>query len=400
MPRYRYKAKKGPGRTVEGELEAESEADAVASVDALGYSPIWVRPAGEARGGRGMFGAFITRRHVTVFTRQLAGLTKSAVPILRALSIIAAQTPHPRFKALVEDVKSRVRDGRMLSEGLAEYPRQFSELYVNMVRAGESGGVLDVVLDRLADSREKEEETRRKIQAAIAYPVLILSVGFLTVFVLLAFFLPKVLALFKDYENLPLPTRMLIGISDFFSANWFWILAFLVLGAAIFTRLSAMGQGRTFIDNLKLRIPLLGQFIVKSEVIRMARTLSLLIESGISIDRAIELSANALNNEVLKDEIITVKENTVRQGASFSDGLRSAEFFPAFVGSMCSVGEEAGRLDESLSEVAEFYEREVEHQSRLATSLLEPILILLVGAIVGFIVAAMLLPVFRLGSGI
>ncbi len=401
MPKFEYRAKKGPGRTVEGELDAESEADAVSAVTAMGYSPIRVsRKEDLEKKGSRLFGSLITRRHVTVFTRQLAGLTKSGVPILKALSIIGNQTANKRFKRALEGVGRKVRDGRMLSEGLADYPQQFPELYINMVRAGETGGVLDVVLERLAETREREEETRRKVQAAIAYPVLIVSVGVFTVFVLLAFFLPKVLALFEDREDLPLPTEILLGVSSFFSDYWLWMLAVAALFFALLRRFASMEQGRSFVDGLKLRLPLVGQFVLKSQIVRMARTLALLIESGIAIDKAMELSANAIENEVLKQEMLDVKDSTVRHGTSFADGLRDAEHFPAFVGNMSSVGEEAGRLEQSLVEVADFYEREVEHQSKLATSLLEPALILVVGGIVGFIVAAMLLPIFQLGSGL
>jgi len=402
VPTFLYKAKQGPGKTVEGELAADSRTAAVAAVDAMGLSPVWVREKPAAlRRGRAILGARrVSYRDVSVFTRQLASLTKSSVPILRALATIGEQTENGGLRRIVEDVESSIRDGNMLSSALAKYPSLFPELYVSMVRSGESGGVLDRMLFRLSEAREKEDEVRRKVQSALAYPVLVLCVGVATVVALFAFFLPKIVALFDGYESLPLPTRILISLSHFFSDQWYWMALVLLLSAAVFNRLAAIEKGRTFIDAIKLRLPVIRKFILEADVARFCRTLSLLVEAGIQVDKAISLSANTLANAVLRDEIEEVRRNTVLQGAPLSEGLRRTRHFPVFVANMAAVGEEAGRLDESLEEVASFYEKEVDQHTRLATSLLEPMLILAVGAIVGFIVAAMLLPIFEIGTGV
>ena len=239
---------------------------------------------------------------------------------------------------------------------------------------------------------------RRKVQSAMAYPLLVVIMGVVTVFVLLSFFLPRVTGLFQDYEKLPLPTRILMEISDGFHSHWYWIVLGVMLVAAVFRRLSALEKGKTFVDGIKLHMPLVGKFTRESDIARFARTLALLLDAGISIDRALPLSANTLRNAVLKDEIEKVLQGTVRQGMSLSAGLRKTRFFPVFVANMTAVGEEAGRLEDSLNEIASFYEKEVDQQARLVASMLEPLLILVVGAVVGFIVAAMLLPVFELGT--
>ncbi|MBN1557403.1 MAG: type II secretion system F family protein [Lentisphaerae bacterium] len=402
MPAYRYKAKQGPGRTVEGEVDAETRAGAVAYLEQQGLAPVWVREkAADADGNRGprFRRRRITARDITVFTRQLASLTRSSVPILRALTTVVDQTGNLRLRRVVEDLEARIREGAMLSDALTAYPSLFPELYVNMVRSGESAGVLDTILTRLAEAREAEEEVRRKVQSAMAYPVLVLTVGVLTVFVLFSFFLPRVVALFKDYRELPLPTRLLIGTSGFFSANWYWIVIAALLLWAVYKRLAAAEKGRAFVDGVKLRLPLVRRFVSEASIARFARTLALLIEGGIPIDRALDLSGQTLGNAVLRDEVETARRDTVMQGMRLSDGLKRAAHFPAFVSNMVAVGEEGGRLEESLSEVAGFYEKEVEQQSRMATSLLEPILILVVGLVVGFIVASMLLPIFEIGTG-
>jgi len=400
--KYIYKAKDGPVNTIEGVLDADSRSDAVALVDGMGYSPIWVKEKPlESTLGSAVRARRISTRDVTVFTRQLASLTKSGVPILKSLHTIALQTENVRFGPVIEDLERTIRDGSMLSNALARYPKLFSELYINMVRSGESGGVLDTILLSLSDAREAEEDFRRKVQAAIAYPTLIVTVGAITVFVLLAFFMPRVVALFDDdVSRLPLPTQILIGISDFFHQNWYWIAMVACLAIAVFQRLASLDRGRTFVDRIKLNIPLLRGFIIQSDIARFARTLSLLVSSGIPIDKGLELSASTLQNHVLREEVEAVRMGTVQHGRTVSEGLTRAAHFPIFVANMTAVGEEAGRLDESLNEVAAFYEKEVDQQCRMATSLIEPLLILVVGGLVGFIVFAMLMPIFEIGTGL
>ena len=401
MPKFIYKAKDGPSRTVEGEINAESKSAAVARLDTIGYSPIWIREQEpEAKKAKYYFGQQrITYRDVTVFTRQLASLIKSGVPILRALSTITEQTENAGFRKIVGEIEAGIRGGKMLSESMCRYPALFPELYVNMTRSGESGGVLDTVLLRLAEARERDEEIRRKVQSATAYPLLIVSVGVITVFVLLTFFLPRVVGLFKDFKDLPLPTRMLMRTSDFFVNYWYWMIIIVIFVFVVIKRLTSHDKGRILLDHISLHIPIFNKFICQADIARFARTLSLLIESGIPINTGLSLSANVLRNTVLRNEIEKIRQNVIQQGQTLSVGLKKTRYFPVFVANMCAVGEEGGRLEESLNEVAVFFEREVDLQTRLVTSLLEPILVLVVGAVVGFIVAAMLLPIFKLGAG-
>ncbi|MBL7075923.1 MAG: type II secretion system F family protein [Kiritimatiellae bacterium] len=399
MPLFTYKAKQGPHRTEEGVIDAFSRAEAADVLSSRGLVPIYIE---EKQGGgaekQKRWARRIKQRDVVVFTYQLASLTRSGVPILRALSTIRAQTEHARFKRLVGDIEGSIRDGQMLSEALQRHGAHFPELYVSMVRSGESGGVLDTVLTRLAEAMDKEEETRRSVQSAVAYPLLTLSVGLLTVFILLTFFLPRVLSLFDEYESLPLPTRILVGTSAFCQANWYWLVFGALLVAAIFRRMATHERGRLYVDGLKLKLPLIGTFILLTDIARFSRTLALLLQSGLSIDRVLLLGAQTASNHVLREEIDGVRQQTVSQGIPFSEGMKQAHHIPVFVANMSAVGEEGGRLDEALDEVAAFYERQIERQCRLAISLLEPVLILVVGALVGFIVAAMLLPIFELGT--
>ncbi len=399
MPLFVYKAKQGPHHTEEGVVDAFSRAEAADVLSARGLVPIYIKEregCGTEKPRR--WARRVKRRDVVIFTYQLASLIRSGVPILRALSTIREQTEHPRFKRLVGEIEGHIRDGEMLSDALQRQGPYFPELYVSMVRSGESGGVLDTVLTRLAEAMDKEEETRRSVQSAMAYPLLTLSMGLLTVFILLTFFLPRVLSLFDEYESLPLPTRILVGTSDFCEANWYWLVFGLLLVGAIFRRMATHERGRLYVDGLKLKLPLIGKFLLLTDIARFSRTLALLLQSGLSIDRVLILGAQTASNHVLREEIDDVRLQTVSQGVPFSEGLKKASNFPVFMANMCAVGEEGGRLDEALDEVAGFYERQIERQCQLAISLLEPILILVVGALVGFIVAAMLLPIFELGT--
>lgn len=401
MPIYIYKAKDGPGKTVQRELSAESEDSAVARIEAMGLIPIWVRPKGRGHAvtsqpsQRG-----ISRSDVSVFTRQLASMIRSGVPILRALNTIQEQTENKRLQLIIGDLEASIRDGAMLSEGMRKYPKLFPELFVNMVESGETGGVLDTILFRLADAREIEDDNRRKVQAAMAYPILVTVVGAVTIFVLLSFFMPHVMALFDGRADLPVPTRILLSVSGFLSQYWYWVLFGLLFVFVFFQRLAAMDKGRTLVDSWKLKVPILGKFLRDVDLARFARTFALLIDSGVSIERVLSLSAKSIHNAVLRNDIDVVRERTLQQGMRLSESMKDSSFFPAFVGNMLAVGEETGRIDESLNEVAKFYEGCIERQSRMMTSMVEPVLLLVVGLLVGFIVFAMLLPIFELGAGL
>lgn len=404
MTTFAYKAKQGPDQTVDGLLEADSRAAALLALDRQGLSPVWVREVAtgstaKARPRR-WAGRPVRARDVTVLTRQLASLIRSGVPILRALRTIADQSEKPRMQDVVHRLEATIREGNMLSQAMAAYPALFSPLYLDMVRAGEAAGILDSSLTRLADAREKEDEARRKVQAAIAYPLLVLVVGVVTIFVLLAYFLPKIIVLFENFDDLPLPTRILIAASDVCAGYWHWFVLLAVMFGLVVRRLLARERGRTLLDGLVLRLPGISRFVLEANVARFARTLALLVNAGVGIDQALRLSANTLGNAVLREEIEAVRLGTVQKGAALSEGLKRSRVIPPFVANMTAVGEEAGRLDEALLEVAAFYERQVEQHARLVTSLIEPLLILVVGGLVGFIVAAMLLPIFTLGSGL
>ncbi|MEI6969965.1 MAG: type II secretion system F family protein [bacterium] len=399
MPRFTYKARNAELKTIEGELVAGNEAEALARLDAMGYCPVWVREMAQEPEDaipRARRRERIPHREVTVFTRQMVGLTKSGVPILKALRTVREQSANPRFCAVLAHLEETVRDGRMLSEALAQHPHVFSQLYVNMVRAGESAGILDVILLRLAEAREREDAIRRKLQAASVYPLLVLAVGVVTVFVVITFFMPKIAGMFRNVDDLPLPTALLIGLSEGIRHYWPWVLVPAVLLAAILRRIGSGAKGRAILDNARLRLPLIGAFTLQAEMARFSRTMSLLISAGIPVEKGLALSADTMTNSVLRNEMDEVRRTTVQQGRSIASGLKNSRHVPAYLQSMAAVGEEGGRLDEAFADVAFYYENELERQIGMMTSLVEPILILVVGAVVGFIVFAMMLPIFEM----
>lgn len=395
MPMFTYRAKKGPFEQVSGEIEADSRASALAQLEARGLVPTLV----ELRSGGGHSRRAwrpIRPREITVLTRQISGLLRAGVPLLGALRVLADQTEHPELSARLREVADAVRDGETLSGALARYPRLFSDLYVSTVRAGESGGALDTVLERLAAAREQAEDLLRRLRAAAAYPLLVLAVGAVTVTVLLIFFLPRVAELYREPASLPLLTRGLLAFGRGFRRVLPAAVAVAGLGVLALCRLGSEVRFRTALDAVALRLPLWRRLSVQADIARWAQTLGLLLQCGVSLERALSLSAATLRNTVLRREIETVREDTLRMGRPVSDGLRRARHVPVFVAHMVGVGEHTGRLEESLAAVAAYYEKEVDHHLRVAVALLEPILILAVGSVVGLIVAGMLLPIFQM----
>jgi len=413
MPRYYYKAKKGPQETVEGDMVAENPDQVVVKLDQMGLSAVSVveqgapaaAPVQKAKAARPSPGSAVPRggkvrtKDIDAFTWQLASLVKASVPILRALSLIAQQTENKTLRAVVEDLKQQVKDGRMLSERMRRYPKLFNNLFLSMVQSGESGGVLDEVLYKIAEHREKEQLMRRKIQSALAYPMVMLSVGIGTVFVMLTFFMPKFIGIFDRMKReLPLPTKVLITVSNFMSEHWIWFIFAFVFVLVIFGRVRPGGKKKFVIDLIKLHTPLVKQFIRDAEVAKFCRTLGLLLKNGLPVYESLTLATNTLDNEALRKQLESTAKDIVNQGATLSATLGKVKIFPNFAINMITVGEEGGKLEGSLNGVAEAYEKEVDQAITVMTSLLEPLLILVIGAVVGFIVFAMLLPIFDIGT--
>ncbi|MCH7911461.1 MAG: type II secretion system F family protein [Deltaproteobacteria bacterium] len=401
MQKFLYKAKDGRKQVMQGILEAETERGALSKLSQMGYFPLSIQKeeAGPQRQASSRsFSIFtgIRRRDITFFTRQLSDLLEAGLTLMRALNVIQDQTENPRLQEILGDIVSHVRDGKSFSDALAVYPKVFPPIYVSMVRSGEVGGILGGVLARLADFSEKEEELQGKVRAAMAYPALICLVGMGTVAVLLIFVVPKLVLLFQDVgQVLPLPTQILIAVSNGVAKYWWVALLIAALGGFLGKRQSLPQGARLAIDRIKLRFPVWGSLIKKVEIARFARSLATLLSHGVPILQAMQSVYQATGNEMLKGELQKIGDQ-LRGGTTLSQGMRLSRIFPNLVINMVSVGEEAGSLDRSLIKIADTYEREADRAMKMMTALVEPVMILVMGSVVGFIVVSMLLPIFQI----
>jgi type II secretion system protein F len=396
MPRFKYTAKTEPTKTIQGEIEAETQQDAVNKLHKMNYYPLSVHAEGAAEEVSFLGRQRVSDREIALFTRQLSTLVESGVNILNGLNICLKQTPNKRLRLTLEDVAGQIRDGKSLSDSLALHPDLFGGLYTSLVHSGEIGGNIQLSLKRLTDFLEKEEELKSSVRASLAYPAFILCVSIGTIIVLLGFVIPRLVTMFTDLgQALPLPTKILIDTSDFLRHFWWLFLAGAFIAVFFFQRLYHNPRGRLAIDKFKLNFPLLGGIHLKTQIGRFTRTLSLLASSGIPIVQALDVSLSGLSNRVLAQEVKKFKEE-IAGGNSLSHCLRHSKTFPAFVTNIVAIGEETGTLEKSLLRIADDYEREADRALKSLTRLLEPVIILVMGLIVGFMVLSMLLPIFQI----
>ena len=396
---YAYKVRDREGRVAAGSMEAESEDAVVSRLRQLGYAPISI----EAEKGAGLKSEFrlpgtgrVKLKDLAVFSRQFATMINSGLSLLRALTILGEQTSNRHLGEVIIQVRAEVEKGTSLSAAMAKHPKVFNRLYVSMVRAGEIGGFLDQVLVKVAETFEKEVALRGKIRSAMTYPVVVFAMVLLIVSAMLIFIVPTFKGLYDSLGGtLPAPTRMLIGASD--GIRRYFLLILLVLAGLGFAykRWRATPAGRYRLDQLKLKVKVFGPLFHKSALSRFSRTLSTLIRSGVPILQALEIVAETVNNGVISRAIRDVQD-AVREGESLATPLAKHPTFPAMVVQMMAVGEETGALDVMLSKVADFYDQEVEAAVASLTSLIEPIMIAVMGAAVGGMVVALYLPLFKI----
>ncbi|MDD5135757.1 MAG: type II secretion system F family protein [Candidatus Omnitrophica bacterium] len=400
MARFLYEAKKGPKDVVKGVLVADNRASALQKIAQMGYYLMaleeeneLVKSAGE---GKGNIFARVSLKDIADFTRQLSDLLESGLTIVKALDLLHDQTPNKKFKRVIMDIRDFCVSGSPLSEALSRHPKVFSNLYASMVRSGETGGALEKILKRLSDFSEKQLEIQTKIRTALAYPILMSVVGLATVTVLMTFVIPKMMVMFADLgQALPLPTQILLAISNAFKNYWWVIIALIFVAGVFLTKAYATPEGRIKIDRLKLKAPVFGALGMKVEIARFARTLATLLENGVPILESLKVTSETIGNGVIKGEVDKAYD-AVREGSSLARGFSGSVVIPPTVMNMIAIGEEAGHLEKSLFKIAQTYDRESDEAIKIMMSLLEPILILTMGVVVGFIVIAMLLPIFEI----
>lgn len=394
---YAYRVRDRAGALVTGELAGDSRDLVLRRLREMGYIPLEVKQkaAGLKREFRFRPGK-VKHKELAVFSRQFATMVNSGLPLLRSLSILEQQTESKELARIVGKVRLEVEQGSSLSAALARYPKAFNRLYVAMCRAGETGGVLDSVLLRLADNTEREVSLRQKIKSAMTYPVMVSGLVVVILSAMMIFVVPTFKGLFLSLGGtLPLPTRVLIGASDLLKSKLPFVILFFVILVFVIRRWKKTEGGRHFLDVLKLRLPIFGPLFHKAALARFARTLGVLSRSGVPILQSMDIVKETVNSSPVARAVVDVQAS-VKEGESLAAPLARHKVFPPMVVQMMAVGEETGALDTMLEKVADFYDEEVTSAVDSLTSLIEPILIAFVGGAVGAIVVSLYLPMFRI----
>ena len=399
MPQFEYKARDNQGDVVQGIIDAPSE-NVAASV-LVDKGMIVLSLTEKKEGGFSLDLPFLNRvkaKDLVVFSRQLAVMASASVPIVQALRILVNQTENPRLKVIVSDVADEVDGGAKLSQALAKYRKVFSDFYIAMVRSGETSGRLDDVLNYLADQQEKDYDLSAKIKGAMIYPAFILSGLFVVGVIMMIFVVPKLTAIILESgADLPVTTKILIFISDFMRSYWYILLLILVGAIGGLVWFSKQKTGRVVIDHLKLKVPIFGGLWKRIYLVRMTRSLSTLIAGGVPLTTALEIVADVVGNYVYEDLIRrTIRE--VEDGNSVATLFLKSNDVPAMISQMMSVGEQTGRLDEILGKITDFYSREIENMVANMVSLIEPMIMLMMGVGVGLMVAAIIMPMYQLAT--
>ena len=405
MPVYNYKALKEDGGADAGVIDADSPKDARLKLKNRRLHVTDLKTVGgdEKPGAprKIRFGLFKRRRpeQVAMLTRQLATLLGSGIPMIGAITAIIDQVEYRDLKAALMDIREKVSQGGSLSEAMSHHPTYFSELFVNMVRAGEAGGNLDKVLFRVADYLHAQNRTRAKVMAALTYPIIMLLIGVGVVVILLAYVVPKIMEVIQKQGKaaLPLPTEILLAVSGFMGKYWWVLLGALVATVAAYFHARSTKAGRLWTDTMKLQIPVLGNLIKKAAISRFAMTFATLLESGLPVLEAMGVVRKVVDNELLGETLDNVRQK-IAEGADIATPLKQSKVFPPVVGYMIGVGEESGRLEELLKKTAETYDEEVEVASQKFTALLEPLMIVTLAVIVAFIVLSILLPILEMSN--
>jgi type IV pilus assembly protein PilC len=397
---YQYKVRDRDGRLLQGELEADSTTLVANKLRSMGYLPVSIDRQSQSKLQADLkipgISDRVSLKEIAVFSRQFATMINSGLSLIRALNILGEQTESKVLRGIVDEVRQDVERGASLSQALGRHPKAFNRLYIAMVRAGETGGVLDGVLLQLADIIEKQVELKRKITSAMTYPVAVLALVLLILTAMLLFVVPTFETLYNDLDGtLPLPTRILLNVSRF-STKFAPVILLAEVGMAFgFKKWVQSETGRARWDAIKLRIPIFGKLVHKTAMTRFARTLAVLLRSGVPILESLEITSETVNNTVVSRAVKDVQE-AVKRGETIAGPLGTHDVFPPMVVQMLAVGEETGMVDVMLEKVADFYDQEVEATVDALTSLLEPLLIVILGGAVGSMVVALYMPMFQI----
>lgn len=405
MPVYDYSAIDMKGKKTTGIIDAESAVAARQKLRSSNFYPVSiteVKDTGPKAVYRGLsVGHFFSRvkpSEVAIMTRQLATLIVAGLPLVTAFDTVIPQTRSNKFKKILSQIKDAIVEGKSFTDALSPYPHLFSSLYINMIHAGETSGTLEIVLDRLADIAEKQQALKSRIRSAMAYPIFMSIMGTIILLLLLTYIVPSITAIFLDMNQvLPAPTRFLIATSDFLKSYW-WVILFCFIGIVVLLRrIIKKPKGRLIYDKIALYLPGIGELLMKFVVIRVTQTLGSLLENGVSMLPALNIVQNVAGNRLVSDAIEHASYG-VEKGQGLGEALSESKLFPVLALQMIQVGEQSGQLESMLNKVADIFENEAESTIMSITALLQPVMILIMGAVVLFIVLSILLPIFEMNQ--
>ena len=403
MPSFRYSAIDHTGRPYSGTLDADNLEAVRTKLAELRYHIVSIDEVASSGNINDFFKQFsrAKAKELVIFSRQFATMIDAGLSVLKCLDILQRQTKDPVLRGALASVRHDVNGGSSLTEAMAKHPRVFSRLYVNMVRSAEAGGILDQVLDRLATFLEKEQEMKQKVRSAMMYPAVVFSVAMIVMGIMMWWVLPQFAKIFKEMgiQKLPLSTDLMLKFSSLTSHYWYFVLLFIAGAVAAFILYSRTETGALHIDEIKLRAPVMGDIILKVAISRFARTFGTLIASGVPVLRALEITTDTAGNLAVAQVIIRAR-NSVKEGEKISDPMHSSPLFPVMVTQMIAVGEETGRLDQMLIKISDFYETEVDATLKGLASLIEPIMIVGLGVMVGFIAISVITPIYSVVENI
>jgi type IV pilus assembly protein PilC len=403
MSDFSYTAINSKGQRTSGVITATTREAAVTEIRNQGSKPLTVKESRAKGKGFSIGKGKIKQKDLVIFTRELSTMISAGVPLPRGLNTLQNQMENKNFQTIIASVNHEVESGQPMADAMAKFPSAFNDVYVNMIRAGEAGGILDEILKRLANQVEKDASIRKKIHSAMAYPMVILTITVIAFFGIMIFILPKIGKIIKDLggpnAKLPVYSQVMLNMSAFMQKNIVFILIIFVGGAWGFRHYIKTEAGKYKWHGLLLRLPIVGNIVAKVAIARFSRTFSSLMASGVSVLEALEVTGKAVGNKVIQKELAEISEQ-VRNGQPLGKQLLEAKFFPPIVGQMMSVGEETGKIDQVLVKVADFYEEEVDAVIDGLASIIEPIMIIVLGSIVGLIAASVMGPIASLSKNI
>lgn len=398
---YEWKGKNPKGRKIKGEMEAETPEQVRTSLERRKITPTRVRKKPKDLFENISFLApKVTESDIIIFARQFSTMIDAGLPLLQCLEILYSQQENPTFKKQLKHIKESVESGETFADALKKYPKTFNELFINMISAGEAGGILDVILQRLSAYAEKMAKLKKQVKGAMTYPAITLAVAVIVVGIILVFVIPVFEEMFAGMGSaLPAPTQMVVGLSNFVVGHIGWMILGLIGAVILFRQTYKSKKGRIFLDDMFLRLPVIGILIRKVAVAKFTRTTSTMMSSGVSILEALDIVGKTAGNKIVEFAISDVKVG-ISEGRSMADPLLESGVFPSMVCSMIAVGESTGALDVMMTKIADFYDDEVDQAVKNLTDMIEPIMLVFLGVVVGGLVIAMYLPIFSMAGAV